>query len=103
MEKKVAKLDLELKKYKDQMSKMKDGPSKVSTPLVTGVGGALYRRPDVIACKFKKLFGTFPAHHTPGNIGPNTPGQYTRQHRANTPGNIGPNTPGNIGPIHQAT
>ena len=29
MEKKVAKLDLELKKYKDQMSKMRDGPSKV--------------------------------------------------------------------------
>ena len=28
VEKKVAKLDLELKKYKDQMSKMKDGPSK---------------------------------------------------------------------------
>ena len=29
MEKKIAKLDLELKKYKDQMKKMRDGPSKV--------------------------------------------------------------------------
>ena len=29
VEKKVAKLDLELKKYKDQMKKMRDGPSKV--------------------------------------------------------------------------
>ena len=29
IEKKIAKLDLELKKYKDQMKKMRDGPSKV--------------------------------------------------------------------------
>ena len=29
MEKKIAKLDLELKKYRDQMKKMRDGPSKV--------------------------------------------------------------------------
>lgn len=28
IEKKVQKLDVELKKYKDQMSKMRDGPSK---------------------------------------------------------------------------
>jgi charged multivesicular body protein 5 len=28
VEKKIAKLDLELKKYKDQMKKMRDGPSK---------------------------------------------------------------------------
>ena len=30
MEKKIAKLDLELKKYREQMKKMRDGPSKVS-------------------------------------------------------------------------
>ena len=30
VEKKIAKLDLELKKYRDQMKKMRDGPSKVS-------------------------------------------------------------------------
>ena len=30
MEKKIEKLDLELKKYRDQMKKMRDGPSKVS-------------------------------------------------------------------------
>ncbi len=30
MEKKIAKLDVELKKYKDQMAKMRDGPQKVS-------------------------------------------------------------------------
>ncbi len=29
IEKKIAKLDLELKKYRDQMKKMRDGPSKV--------------------------------------------------------------------------
>ena len=29
IEKKISKLDLELKKYKDQMKKMRDGPSKV--------------------------------------------------------------------------
>ena len=29
IEKKVAKLDLELKKYREQMKKMRDGPSKV--------------------------------------------------------------------------
>ena len=29
IEKKIGKLDLELKKYKDQMKKMRDGPSKV--------------------------------------------------------------------------
>ena len=29
VEKKIAKLDLELKKYKDQMAKMRNGPSKV--------------------------------------------------------------------------
>lgn len=28
IEKKVAKLDLELKKYKDQMAKMREGPAK---------------------------------------------------------------------------
>ena len=28
IEKKIQKLDVELKKYKDQMSKMRDGPSK---------------------------------------------------------------------------
>lgn len=28
IEKKIQKLDIELKKYKDQMSKMRDGPSK---------------------------------------------------------------------------
>ena len=30
VEKKIAKLDLELKKYKDQMKKMREGPSKVN-------------------------------------------------------------------------
>ena len=29
IEKKISKLDMELKKYKDQMKKMRDGPSKV--------------------------------------------------------------------------
>ena len=29
IEKKIAKLELELKKYKEQMKKMRDGPSKV--------------------------------------------------------------------------
>ena len=29
VEKKIAKLELELKKYKDQMAKMRNGPSKV--------------------------------------------------------------------------
>jgi charged multivesicular body protein 5 len=29
IEKKIAKLDLELKKYREQMKKMRDGPSKV--------------------------------------------------------------------------
>ena len=29
VEKKIAKLDLELKKYREQMKKMRDGPSKV--------------------------------------------------------------------------
>lgn len=33
IEKKIAKLDMELKKYKDQMKKMRDGPSKVSNKL----------------------------------------------------------------------
>lgn len=31
IEKKIDKLDAELKKYKDQMKKMRDGPSKVSS------------------------------------------------------------------------
>ena len=31
IEKKIAKLELELKKYKDQMAKMRNGPSKVCT------------------------------------------------------------------------
>lgn len=31
VEKKIAKLELELKKYREQMKKMRDGPSKVST------------------------------------------------------------------------
>lgn len=30
VEKKIGKLDMELKKYKDQMKKMRDGPSKVN-------------------------------------------------------------------------
>ena len=29
IEKKIGKLELELKKYRDQMKKMRDGPSKV--------------------------------------------------------------------------
>lgn len=29
IEKKISKLELELKKYKDQMAKMRNGPSKV--------------------------------------------------------------------------
>ena len=30
IDKKIAKMDAELKKYKEQMSKMRDGPAKVS-------------------------------------------------------------------------
>lgn len=36
IEKKIGKLDLELKKYKDQMKKMRDGPSKVRLCCVPG-------------------------------------------------------------------
>ena len=35
IEKKVAKLDMELKKYKDQMKKMREGPSKVYFDIFT--------------------------------------------------------------------
>ena len=37
VEKKIAKLDLELKKYKDEMKKMRDGPPKVR--IIGGRGG----------------------------------------------------------------
>lgn len=33
IEKKIAKLELELKKYREQMKKMRDGPSKVDTKI----------------------------------------------------------------------
>lgn len=39
IEKKIGKLDLELKKYKDQMKKMRDGPSKVRSEIVMAVWG----------------------------------------------------------------
>lgn len=40
IEKKISKLDAELMKYKDQMKKMRDGPSKVILHVhVIGLGG----------------------------------------------------------------
>ena len=44
VEKKIAKLDLELKKYKDQMKKMRDGPSKVRAQDCVRVCIRLYTR-----------------------------------------------------------
>lgn len=39
IEKKISKLDAELMKYKDQMKKMRDGPSKVILHVhVSGLG-----------------------------------------------------------------
>lgn len=37
IEKKIARLDAELIKYKDQMKKMRDGPSKVRCQLWVGM------------------------------------------------------------------
>ena len=44
MEKKIAKLDLELKKYREQMKKMRDGPSKVKQPFF--LSPSLYLHPS---------------------------------------------------------
>ena len=38
IEKKIAKLDLELKEYREQMQKMRDGASKVSLGMVKEMG-----------------------------------------------------------------
>jgi len=44
VEKKMAKLELELKKYSEQMKKMRDGPSKVSTLFIDKtVSKAMFR------------------------------------------------------------
>lgn len=37
VDKKVAKLDVELRKYKEQMSKMRDGPAKVGQAMAAGL------------------------------------------------------------------
>ena len=37
IEKKISKLDLELKKYKDQMAKMRNGPAKVCTEYILSI------------------------------------------------------------------
>ena len=42
IEKKIAKLDMELKKYKDQMKKMRDGPSKVLSTDMLYMAYAMY-------------------------------------------------------------
>ena len=50
IEKKISKLDLELKKYKDQMGKMRNGPSKV--------------RECELICRFNSLTHTHTHTHT---------------------------------------
>lgn len=37
IDKKIARLDAELKKYKDQMAKMRNGPSKVSFAVLLSI------------------------------------------------------------------